>query len=107
MKNKKKTPKKILPVFPTDRKEITSEKELSIALKNIKERLDFVNKTESIDCYNCQGGGCPVCSGTGYLKQSIDISQKILDVLWSLRKDDKFYFMAYGSELLQNLINNK
>jgi len=77
------------------------------ALENIKKRMDYINETEDIPCYACQGGGCPVCSGTGYLTQSVDLAQKTLDVLWSLRKDDKFYFMAYGKELLNNLLINK
>lgn len=119
MTNKEKTPKNVPqrcmkctyhpiniqgpPEFPPDRKEIASGKELTIALENIKKRMNYVNETEDIPCYACQGGGCPVCMGYGYLTQSIDLEQKILNVLWSLRQDDKFYFMSYGKELLKRI----
>lgn len=123
MANKEKTPKNVPqkcmkckyhpinvqnpPVFPKDRKEIISDKDLTVALDNIKKRLDCVNKTEEIPCYACQGCGCPVCMGYGYLTQSVDVIEKTLEVLWSLKTDDKFYFMSYGKELLQNLSSNK
>ena len=31
----------------------------------------------------------------------------ILETLWAIREDDKFYFMAYGKEMIENYITNK
>ena len=31
----------------------------------------------------------------------------ILETLWAIREDDKFYFMAYGKEVIENYITNK
>lgn len=31
----------------------------------------------------------------------------ILETLWSIRDNDKFYFMAYGKEMIENYITNK
>jgi hypothetical protein len=58
---------------------------------------------EQVPCYACQGGGCPVCSGTGYLIQNIDFVEKTLKVLWKLKDNDEFYFMSYGRALLSNI----
>lgn len=38
------------------------------------------------------------------IKHEINI---ILETLWAIREDDKFYFMAYGKELIENYIKNK
>ena len=35
---------------------------------------------------------------------NIDI---ILETLWAIREDDKFYFMAYGKEMIENYITIK
>lgn len=31
----------------------------------------------------------------------------ILETLWAIRNNDKFYFMTYGKELIENYITNK
>ena len=31
----------------------------------------------------------------------------ILETLWAIRDNDKFYFMAYGKEMIENYITNK
>jgi hypothetical protein len=31
----------------------------------------------------------------------------ILETLWAIREDEKFYFMAYGKEMIENYITNK
>jgi hypothetical protein len=35
---------------------------------------------------------------------NIDI---ILETLWAIKEDDKFYFMAYGKEMIEDYITNK
>ena len=38
---------------------------------------------------------------------SIDEINIILETLWAIKEDDKFYFMAYGKEMIENYITNK
>ena len=38
------------------------------------------------------------------VKHEINI---ILETLWAIRDNDKFYFMAYGKEMIENYITNK
>ena len=35
---------------------------------------------------------------------NIDI---ILETLWVIREDDKFYFMSYGKEMIENYIDQR
>lgn len=35
---------------------------------------------------------------------NIDI---ILETLWAIREDDKFYFMSYGKEMIENYIDQR
>ena len=37
-------------------------------------------------------------------ENNIDI---ILETLWAIREDDKFYFMTYGKEMIENYITIK
>ena len=37
------------------------------------------------------------------VKDEINI---ILETLWAIRDNDKFYFMAYGKEMIENYITN-
>lgn len=30
-----------------------------------------------------------------------------LEILWNLKNDDKFYFVTYGAELLEELVDNR
>jgi len=38
---------------------------------------------------------------------SVDEIDIILETLWAIKDNDKFYFMAYGKELIENYITNK
>ena len=38
---------------------------------------------------------------------SIDEIKIILETLWAIRKDDKFYFISYGKEQIENYITIK
>ena len=38
---------------------------------------------------------------------SIDETNIILETLWAIRDNDKFYFMAYGKEMIENYITIK
>ena len=38
---------------------------------------------------------------------SIDETNIILETLWAIRDNDKFYFMAYGKEMIVNYITIK
>ena len=40
-------------------------------------------------------------------QRTIDEINIILETLWAIKEDDKFYFMAYGKELIENYITNK
>ena len=33
--------------------------------------------------------------------------EKILETLWVIRNDDKFYFMSYGEELIKSFIEDQ
>ena len=38
---------------------------------------------------------------------SIDEINIILETLWAIRDNDKFYFMAYGKEMIENYIEQQ
>lgn len=38
------------------------------------------------------------------VKHEINI---ILETLWAIREDDKFYFIAYGKEMIENYIDQR
>lgn len=38
------------------------------------------------------------------VKHEIDI---ILETLWAIKDNDKFYFITYGKEMIENYITNK
>ena len=40
-------------------------------------------------------------------QRTIDEINIILETLWAIKEDDKFYFMAYGKEMIENYITNK
>ena len=38
---------------------------------------------------------------------SIDETNIILETLWAIRDNDKFYFISYGKEMIEDYITNK
>jgi len=40
-------------------------------------------------------------------QHTIDEINIILETLWAIREDDKFYFMAYGKEMIENHIEQR
>lgn len=40
-------------------------------------------------------------------QESINEIDIILETLWAIREDDKFYFMSYGKELIENYIEQR
>ena len=40
-------------------------------------------------------------------EESINETNIILETLWAIRDNDKFYFIAYGKEMIENYITIK
>ena len=40
-------------------------------------------------------------------QRTIDEINIILETLWAIREDDKFYFMTYGKEMIENYIDQR
>jgi hypothetical protein len=40
-------------------------------------------------------------------QRTIDEINIILETLWAIREDDKFYFMSYGKEMIENYIDQR
>lgn len=40
-------------------------------------------------------------------QRTIDEIDIILETLWAIKEDDKFYFLSYGKEMIENYIDQR